>query len=313
MGTSILKSRTSIVNRCILFFISDYSRNLTVRNDNSSIRIHFNVHIPQPTDPKKQTHVHSAKLKLYRWKVSPQHVNVNDLIALDSGVRVNVYQLLEDPVKEGPLKRLVDSTIVSLRETGWGEFHLQQTVQQWMDNPDSNFGVELSCDNYDINHVIEFAHIKTELNEVTGRNVVGSDVDMDLMPSLDVYSQDKMILGRQKRAEETYDCVQGDGENRCCRYPLWVSFKDIGWDKWIVEPEGYQAYYCDGDCPHRYKMAHTFAGVQALVNINNPAAAPAPCCSATKLSPLSLLHYNESRNLVVSVYEDMIIKECQCT
>ena len=302
------------------FFISDYSRNLTLRNDNNSIRLHFSIYIPQPADRKKQTHVHSAKLKLYKLKVSPENLNSADIIALDSGVRVNVYQLLEDPVrqsrKEGPLKRLVDSTIVSLRETGWEEFHLQQTVQQWMDNPDSNYGVELSCDNYDINNVIEFVYIRTEQSEdnrVIRGNVVGSDIDMDLMPSLDVYSQDKMILGRQKRSEETYDCVQGDGENRCCRYPLWVSFKDIGWDEWIVEPEGYQAYYCDGDCPHRYKMAHNFAGVQALVNMVNPAAAPAPCCSATKLSPLNLLHYDENENLVVSVYEDMIIKECKCT
>ena len=288
----------------------------------SHLRLHFNFHLPQPADPKKQTHIHSAKLKLYKSAVTPQNVNSQDLIALDSGVRVNAYQILEDPVtssrKDGPLKRLVDSRIVSLRETGWEEFHLQQTVQQWLDNPNSNYGLELSCDSYNINNVMEFVHSNTEVVDNTGDIVVRGNViagvgDSDLMPTLDVYSQDKLILGRQKRAEETYDCVQGDGENRCCRYPLWVSFKDIGWDKWIVEPEGYQAYYCDGDCPHRYKMAHTFAGVQALVNMVNPAAAPAPCCSATKLSPLSLLHYDESGDLVVSVYEDMIVQECKCS
>ena len=222
-----------------------------------------------------------------------------------------MYQLLEDPVTPsrngGPLKRLVDSRIVSLRETGWEEFHLHQTVQQWLDNPSSNYGLELSCDRYNINNVMEFVHSNTD--RVIRGNAIGSVGDMDLMPSLDVYSQDKLILGREKRSEETYDCVRGDGENRCCRYPLWVSFKDIGWDKWIVEPEGYQAYYCDGDCPHRYKMAHTFAGVQALMN---PAAAPSPCCSASKFKSVNLLHYDENGDLVTIKYEDMIVQECKC-
>ena len=224
-------------------FISESLTNGTRNNQEPNLRFHFNFHPPQPANPKKQTHIHSAKLKLYKSAVTPQNVNSQDLIALGSGVRVNVYQLLEDPAtysrNDGPSKRLVDSRIVSLRETGWEEFHLQQTVQQWLDNPNSNYGIELSCDSYNINNVIEFVHSNTEVVDNTGDIVVRGNViagvgDSKLMPSLDVYSQDKLILGRQKRAEETYDCVQGDGENRCCRYHLWVSFKDIGWDKWIV-------------------------------------------------------------------------------
>ena len=255
----------------------------------------------------------------------------------NNSVRVNIYHLLEDPSTQrkrghrGTVPRtkirktLVDSKLISVEEPGWEEFSLTESVQHWLRDPESNYGVEISCDKYNIRDIMQivdhssanldlmtFVHSETEEsdNVVTGSTSVG--MLSNVLPSLDVYSQERAILGRQKRAEERHDCIQGDGETRCCRYPLWVSFKDIAWDDWIVAPEGYQAYYCDGECPHRYKMAHTFAGIQSLLNLINPAAAPAPCCSATKLSPLSLLHYDDEGNLVVSVYDDMIVQECKC-
>ncbi len=322
-----------------------YIRHMKNRPE-QGLMLHFAIDIPQPADPKKHNHIHSAKLKLFKSQVFPENLRPGDIIAMDSGVRVNVYQLLEDPLyaRSGePYKRLVDSKIVSLRETGWEEFRLQESVQQWLDNPRTNFGLEISCDSYNIGDVVQFVHHEpsatpadasadlsntaatAESSQVVIRGNVEEEIEAEemetnaeeriseFMPVLNVYSQERLILGRQKRAEETYGKCVDDEEDRCCRYSLWVSFKDIGWDDWIVAPDGYEAFYCKGECPHRYKMAHAFAGVQALMNRKNPDSVPGPCCSATKLSPLSLLHYNEKGDLVVSVYEDMIVQECKCS
>ena len=35
------------------------------------------------------------------------------------------------------------------------------------------------------------------------------------------------------------------------RYHYYVKFADLGMD-WILAPEGYDAYYCSGDCPFMY-------------------------------------------------------------
>ena len=34
----------------------------------------------------------------------------------------------------------------------------------------------------------------------------------------------------------------------CCRESLYISFKDLGWDDWILAPEGFHAFYCRGSC-----------------------------------------------------------------
>jgi len=118
---------------------------------------------------------------------------------------------------------------------------------------------------------------------------------------------------QQHQQRHHADCRRGDGETRCCRYPLWVSFREIGWDRWILAPDGYRAYYCDGACPPRHRVATHYAGIRALVNGARPDVAPPPCCAATRMRPLTIAHYNHDGRAVVSVFDDMIVDECMCT
>jgi hypothetical protein len=206
------------------------------------------------------------------------------------------------------MRRLVSTKVVSLLDIGWESFDIRSAVRLWMEKPKQNYGLEIVCESQDISDIIDFNSVRSNMiNDIFGYSLAET-----LLPNLSVYVQEKEILGRVKRSPEVYDCVQGDGESRCCRYPLWVSFRDIGWNNWVVEPEGYQAYYCDGSCPHRYKPAHTFAGIKSAIHLVNPAAAPEPCCTGTKLSPLTLLHYDEWGLLKVTQYSDMVVQECKC-
>lgn len=34
----------------------------------------------------------------------------------------------------------------------------------------------------------------------------------------------------------------------CCRDSLYISFAEIGWNDWILQPPGYHAYFCRGSC-----------------------------------------------------------------
>lgn len=49
-----------------------------------------------------------------------------------------------------------------------------------------------------------------------------------------------------RRRKRSVNCNMG--LNECCRESLYVSFADMGWDDWIIKPEGYNAYFCKGSC-----------------------------------------------------------------
>lgn len=51
---------------------------------------------------------------------------------------------------------------------------------------------------------------------------------------------------QRKRQKRAINCV--DDIKDCCREKLYVSFRDIGWDDWIIHPSGYDAYFCRGSC-----------------------------------------------------------------
>ena len=275
---------------------------VSVRTSGENLRIHVPVELPQPDDANHELSVQSATLHLYRLYTSLAHLL--DTRSVDQQVRVDVYQLLHSTKHRGQRsssvpRRLLDSRLINLLDKpSWQDFDIKDAVSDWLDNPDSNYGLEVTCSSGQVLHdVITFARRSRHA------------------PRVSVYTQETQIVGRMRRSAvrpETYDCQQGDGERRCCRYPLRISFKDIGWDTWVVQPEGYQAYFCDGTCPHSYKVAHNFASIKSLINFANPAATPGPCCTASKLSPLTLLHYNEHGQLIVTVYEDMIVEQCKC-
>lgn len=99
----------------------------------------------------------------------------------------------------------------------------------------------------------------------------------------------------------------------CCRRPLKISFKDIGWD-WIVQPVEFEAYYCKGRCRNvSDDFASTHALMQSILNYKGRKVTR-PCCAPRKLRPLDLLHYNDKNppELVVTRQKGMIVKECAC-
>ncbi|XP_013387608.2 bone morphogenetic protein 7 isoform X1 [Lingula anatina] len=277
-------------------------------NDNKKTRLYFDVRIPQPKDgSQRQLHLHSATLNLFKTRTFPQRLK--DKTNVGKSITLSVYHYTRR-LKSGKIisRRLIDSKPVSLYDPGWISFDIKDSVQVWMDNPRKNFGIEVTSEGQDLSELVEFSMNRNSSQDSTNDTY---SVENDLSPSLHIYTQLRPLPGRPKRTLERKDCA-GEGNERCCRQPLRVYFKDIGWDSWVVAPEYYDAYYCDGSCPHKYKSAYTFSTIKALIQLFNPAAAPAPCCTANKLSPLILLHFDEDGNLVQREYDDMIVEECKC-
>lgn len=101
----------------------------------------------------------------------------------------------------------------------------------------------------------------------------------------------------------------------CKRTPLFVDFKDIGWDAWVIRPLGYEAYECNGVCdpPMTPEVSPTkHAIVQTLLSVKSPQRASRACCVPTKLEPISLLYQENGVVVFNHKYEGMVVAECGC-
>lgn len=101
----------------------------------------------------------------------------------------------------------------------------------------------------------------------------------------------------------------------CKRTPLSVEFKDIGWDTWIIQPLGYEAFECNGVCnpPLTSEVSPTkHAIVQTLLSVKNPDRASRACCVPTKLEPISILFLENGVITFNHKYEGMVVAECGC-
>ncbi|KAF0033872.1 hypothetical protein F2P81_013938 [Scophthalmus maximus] len=100
----------------------------------------------------------------------------------------------------------------------------------------------------------------------------------------------------------------------CRKVDMWVDFDHIGWDEWIVHPKRYNAYRCEGECPAPLDESFqptNHAYMQSLLRHHHPERVTCPSCVPTRLSPLSMLYY-ENDDLALRHHEDMIVEECGC-
>lgn len=111
---------------------------------------------------------------------------------------------------------------------------------------------------------------------------------------------------RRTKRNTSLNCSESDNEVRCCRYPLEVNFRHFNWE-WIIAPQSFNAYFCNGECKLGFlpKYPHT--------HLMQMSTAPQPCCSPTKMSPVTLLYFNNEYNLVMSTIPNMAVDKCSCS
>ncbi|MBN3302740.1 NOD2A protein, partial [Amia calva] len=106
----------------------------------------------------------------------------------------------------------------------------------------------------------------------------------------------------------------GNLESLCRKVDLQIDFNQIGWGSWIISPKKYNAYRCEGACPspvgEDFKPTN-HAYMQSLLKHYHPDRVPSSCCVPSKMSPLSMLYY-ENGGPVLRHHEDMIVDECGC-
>ncbi|XP_076012713.1 bone morphogenetic protein 7-like isoform X2 [Genypterus blacodes] len=266
--------------------------------------------------------VMAAEFRIYKDFIQERHENET--------FKVRVYQVLQEPPNSEAELLLLDQREVWVAQEGWLIFDLTATSNHWLLNPEQNLGLHL---------VLEDGHGQRRNPRLAG--LVAGSGPQDKQPFVVAFFKATEVRFRsirsahghkgrhsnrsrpQKTAQDALKAVEaatgeqnfGFSKQGCKKHELYVSFRDLGWQDWIIAPEGYAAYYCEGECAfplNSYMNATNHAIVQTLVHFINPDTVPKPCCSPTQLHGISVLYFDDSSNVILKKYRNMVVKACGC-
>ncbi|CAH6776713.1 Bmp7 [Phodopus roborovskii] len=221
---------------------------------------------------------------------------------------------------------LLDSRTLWASEEGWLVFDITATSNHWVINPRHNLGLQLSVE------TLDGQSINPKLAGLIGRH--GPQNKQPFMVAFfkatEVHLRSIRSTGGKQRSQNrsktpknqealrmasVAENSSGDQRQACKKHELYVSFRDLGWQDWIIAPEGYAAYYCEGECAfplNSYMNATNHAIVQTLVHFINPDTVPKPCCAPTQLNAISVLYFDDSSNVILKKYRNMVVRACGC-
>ncbi|XP_076978237.1 embryonic growth/differentiation factor 1 [Tamandua tetradactyla] len=124
-------------------------------------------------------------------------------------------------------------------------------------------------------------------------------------------------LARPRR--DAVSTAVGGGPGGPCRARrLYVSFREVGWHRWVIAPRGFLANFCQGHCALPEALDATgppalnHAVLRALMHSATPSAPGLACCVPARLAPISVLLFDNSDNVVLRRHEDMAVDACGC-
>ncbi|XP_076033248.1 protein 60A-like [Oratosquilla oratoria] len=253
-----------------------------------------------------------AELRVHRHK------------GFEDNVILHVYMVTsEDGSQEKEIARTV------LEDPGWVTINITTAALSWMIFPHTNLGLRLA--------VTKPGH-KREIHFIE-EGVSGAKDEEDYQPFLVGFFSlpSPSSLGKRMRVTrstknrrnmnyvtygQSYDHGPSVSQKNavCQKKTLFVSFKDLNWDEWVIAPDGYGANYCEGRCSfplHNYLNATNHAIVQTLVHVirsksTDEPKPPAACCAPTELGTMSVVYFDYNNNVVLKKYPKMVVNTCGC-
>ena len=255
-------------------------------------------------DIAKDERIIRAELQLYKLRSS------NSTTKSAAFVRVDI--------NDGSSGKTEAVRLLNSRSGGWKSFLLSETVKEWLENPNSNNGLRINI-------------------RPSSTYKMFSDFDSyERRPFLVIFTEKRGgITNAQPSNQQVKDSSGALIEKRsarskrrhspppCKRRSMVVDTKTIGWDLYILAPQMFDAYRCDGKCTayasKAVKRQTRHAVLQAVLaqlgTKSNGRKTPFPCCAPSQFESIELLlHRKVSGQSVISLeqFSDMIVKSCAC-
>jgi inhibin beta len=189
---------------------------------------------------------------------------------------------------------------VSLSTLGWQKFDLTATVRTWYSSGTAiKERLRLLVDCSGCGDLVEAVLFRTERKDPQ-------------RPFLVVHTDPTVIRRVRRRALDCSGALKG----QCCKQRFFVSFKQLGWEDWIIAPSGYYANYCQGNCGGAHRTPDTFLNYYTHVmeeyrKLDHPTGMQ-PCCAPVKFSSMSLIYFGPDSNIIKRDLPKMVVDECGC-
>ncbi|XP_017886031.2 protein 60A-like [Ceratina calcarata] len=264
-------------------------------------------------------HIIAAELRLYQ--------SLSKGVELRKAYIIAIY-IVAQMKYENRKKLYIDSTSTMTDKSGWIILNVTQALEYWVKHPKKNRGLYLAVyrDDY-TGRVIRPDDIGiVGVSGVSDKQpfMVGFFKSSDIHRKYGTLSKQKRDIKFQNDYTNSINIkdnpfvnlvMKKQRKNICSIRKLYISFKELQWENWIIAPDGYDAYYCSGECTfpmNTHMNATNHAIVQTLVHLVKPYEVPKPCCVPTKLSPISVVYFLDESNIVLKKYKNMVIDSCGC-
>ncbi|XP_024141074.1 nodal-related 2 [Oryzias melastigma] len=167
--------------------------------------------------------------------------------------------------------------------------------------------------------LVVFSHTGSDGNSKAKASLLHTAEQSKFLSPAEIKRVHGLKRRRSKRGHREQTAIsqvfrRGGEKSLCRRVDLHVDFIQIGWGSWIIFPKKYNAFRCEGTCPGPLGEdlnPTNHAYMQSLLRHYHPERVAAACCAPTKMSPLSMLYY-ENGEMLLRHHEDMIVDECGC-
>nr|XP_005593654.1 PREDICTED: bone morphogenetic protein 15 [Macaca fascicularis] len=248
--------------------------------------------------------------------------------------RFNLSCHVEPWVQKSPTKHFPSSEgdlpKSSLMSNAWKEMDITQHVQQrfWNNKGRRILRLRFMCQQQKYSDGLELWHGTSSL-DIAFLLLYFNDTHKSIQKAkllprgMEEFMERESLLLRRTRqadgisAEVTASSSKRSGpeNNQCSLHPFQVSFRQLGWDHWIIAPPFYTPNYCKGTCLRVLRddlNSPNHAIIQNLVNQLVDQSVPRPSCVPYKYVPISVLMIEANGSILYKEYEGMIAESCTC-
>uniref|UniRef100_A0A1W7RA62 Myostatin n=1 Tax=Hadrurus spadix TaxID=141984 RepID=A0A1W7RA62_9SCOR len=118
-----------------------------------------------------------------------------------------------------------------------------------------------------------------------------------------------------QRSKRSIKCTSGT--SHCCRETFYLSFREIGWNDWIIQPPGYTANFCRGSCEDDISISryhHTSLMQQVIQGqrAKQTNVTVSLCCTPSKMSSIMLIYVDKDGPIYQKRMPNMVVEACDC-
>ncbi|XP_022912819.1 bone morphogenetic protein 2-like [Onthophagus taurus] len=260
-----------------------------------------------------------AELHIYRFSElnetnsQQQTKQTDEIMRLYQLINLNNSNINENMTENPDIHKLLNVIYVSSSYSGWQIFKVQNVIQNWLKS-EPNLGFLLTC---------------TDSSDVPLQLNIARKSNQKFQPILVIYVKKKFSRNHAKishlnkrlnRNRIFQNSLDFKTINRLplttsgCNKQIWyISFQEMGWNNFILAPDGFMAFQCRGSCISTISSSPTTTNHGLLKHLfHSFVYVKKPCCVPDTYKSLVIMFLDRFQNVIIKNYDDMIVDSCAC-